>query len=577
MKKLIMIVFAILIIISCKNTRQQAKINAPIFDNLGKHTLDISTRSELGQKLFNQGLNLSYGFNHAEAARAFREAIKLDPAAPMNYWGLALVLGPNLNAPMDPSSLGEVYIAVQNAMANRKNGTAWEKAMVEAIAVRYPDSVTTDRAEFDAQYAEAMGKVYEQFPDIADVAALYGEALMDVHPWDLYTYEGQPKKWTPQIVDHLANTLKKWPEHPGANHFYIHAVEASTTPDRAIPNADMLTDLVPGSGHLVHMPSHIYIRTGKYHEGSLVNENAIIADSIYVAMCQTQGIYPLLYYPHNIHFLAATAALEGRGDRSISASWQLAKRIDKEIMKDPEWATLQHFYSIPYFTLVKFGQWNRILEIPDMTDEPYYPKAIERYARGMAYANQGDLEAAEAALETLRTLRQEESIQELTIFGLNLMVNVMRIAENVLAAEIHSKKGAYDKAITLLYEAIEIEDHLIYNEPPDWFFSVRHHLGPILLEAGKFEEAEEVYRKDLKNLPKNGWALNGLYQSMEQQGKKEEAKAVRLRFDEAWQWANIELQGSLVAQNSYNNYDDHDLFKKSIALNKIQSISNCGL
>ncbi len=576
MKKILMIVIAIAIIISCKNTKQQQQVKVPIFNNLGKHSLKISTKSELSQRLFNQGLNLSYGFNHAEAARAFRGAIKADPTAPLNYWGLALVLGPNINAQMDPSSLGEVYNAVQSAMANRKNGQIWEKALVEAIAIRYPDSTTTDRAIFDANYAEAMGKVYAQFPNNVDIAALYAEALMDVHPWDLYNHEGEPKEWTPEIVDLLTVILKKWPEHPGANHFYIHAIEGSNTPERGIPNADMLTDLVPGSGHLVHMPSHIYIRTGRYHQGSIANEKAIVADSIYLANCQTQGMYPILLYPHNIHFLAATSALEGRGDRSIEASWQLAKRVDTALMKDPEWVTLQHFYAIPYFVMVKFGQWNRILDIPAIPQDLYYPKAIQQYARGMSYANIDDLESAEAALSSFKKLKQEESIQGQLIFGLNLMTDVLEIAERVLTAEIYGRKGKVDQAIALLYEAIDIEDHLIYNEPPDWFFSVRHNLGALLMESGKYAEAEEVYKKDLINLPENGWALNGLYQSLEQQGKINESNMVKSRFEKAWQWANTNLEGSLVAQNSFNNYDNQDLFKVALTQNYIQNLASCG-
>ncbi len=570
-----MIVIAIGVIISCKNTKQQ-QVNVPIFNNLGKHSLHISTKSKLAQRLFNQGLNLSYGFNHAEAARAFRGAIKADPSAPMAYWGLALVLGPNINAQMDPSSLGEVYQAVQSAMANRKNGAIWEKALVEAISVRYPDSTTTDRSEFDINYAEAMGKVYKQFPDNVDIAALYAEALMDVHPWDLYTYEGEPKSWTPQIVDLLSSILKKWPEHPGANHFYIHAVEGSKSPERGLANADMLTDLVPGSGHLVHMPSHIYIRTGRYHQGTVANEKAMVADSIYLANCQTQGMYPILLYPHNIHFLAATAALEGRGDKSIKASWQLAKRVDTTLMKDPEWVTLQHFYSIPYFVMVKFGQWNRILDLPELDSKTHYPKAIQLYARGMAYANNGEFKSAKAALTKFQEIKKEESIKDQLIFGLNLMTDVLDIAERVLTAEIHAKEGNLEAAIPLLYEAIEIEDHLIYNEPPDWFFSVRHGLGSILLEAGKFTEAESVYRNDLIKLPENGWALNGLHKSLEMQGKFDEARVIKSRFDKSWQWANITLQGSLIAETSFNNYDDHDLFNVAIAHNYIQNLAGCG-
>ena len=567
----------LLVIVSCDNSKSPAKLEAPLFDNLGQHHLEITTSVKLAQRLFDQGLNLSYGFNHREAARAFREAARLDPDCAMAYWGLALVLGPNLNAPMDASNLGEVYNAVQTALAKKDKVTEWEQALIEAIAIRYPDSVTTARAQFDIDYAEAMGKVYKRFPDNSDIASLYGEALMDVHPWDLYTYDGQPKEWTPQIVDLLTSILERWPKHPGANHFYIHAVEASTKPEKALPSADVLRELVPGSGHLVHMPSHVYIRTGKYHEGSIANEKAIIADSIYVATCQTQGIYPLLYYPHNIHFLAATAALEGRGDRSISASWQLSRRVDRDLMKDPEWATLQHFFSIPYFVMVKFGQWNRILELPDLVDVPPYPKAIAYYAKGMAHLKQGRLAKAEENSAKVKEIMAEESLRNLTIFGLNLITDVLKIADHVLTGEIEAKKGNYTAAVENLEAAIYTEDHLIYNEPPDWFFSVRHHLGVLFLEMGKYEEAEKVLKEDLAKYPENGWALSGLMVSLENQNKKDEAEDVKNRFEKAWQWSNVELQGSLIAQNSYDVYDNHDLFKSTLAYNEVKTLPNCGI
>ncbi|MDN5214282.1 tetratricopeptide repeat protein [Fulvivirgaceae bacterium BMA12] len=577
MKRAFSMVIMLLIIVSCHNSKKQVKLEAPLFDNLGQHHLEITTNEALTQRLFDQGLNLSYGFNHAEAARAFREAARLDPECAMAYWGIALVLGPNLNAPMDPSDMGEVYMAVQNALAKKQNATEWEQAMIDAIAIRYPDSITTDRAQFDIDYAAAMGKVYKRFPDNSDIATLYAEALMDVHPWDLYTYDGEPKEWTPQIVSLFETILERWPEHPGANHFNIHAIEASNNPEKAMASADVLRELVPGAGHLVHMPSHIYIRTGRYHEGSIANEKAMIADSIYISTCQTQGLYPLLYYPHNIHFLAATAALEGRGDRSISASWQLSKRVDTELMKDPEWATLQHFFSIPYFVMVKFGQWNRILELPELVDVPPYPKAIEHYARGMAYLKQGKVTKAEESLAGIREIMGDESLQDLTIFGLNLITDVLEIANHVLTAEIAANKGNYDVAVEHFQTAINIEDHLIYNEPPDWFFSVRHHLGATLLEMDKYEEAETIFRQDLAKYPENGWALNGLMNSLENQDKKEEASEAKKRFDKAWQWANVELSGSLVAQNSYDVYDDQDLFKSSLAFHQVKALPNCGV
>ena len=567
------VIIAITALWSCQN-QTPAKLSAPLLDQMGDHAMTISTDSELAQRFFNQGITLSYAFNHREAARSFREAINQDPDCGMCYWGLALVQGPNINAPMDPTSLSEVFIATRKAQEKSYNAQDWEKDLIQALQFRYPDSTTTERAPLDEKYAQAMAEVYQKYPDHQDIATLYAEALMDLHPWDLYEHDGTPKEWTPEMVTILESILEKWPENPGANHLYIHAVEASNSPHRANDAADRLRDLVPAAGHLVHMPSHVYIRTGQYHQGSIANQKAMEADSIYISNCNAQGLVPIMYYPHNIHFLAATAALEGRGDISINAAVQLASKVDKELMKDPDFPFLQHFFAIPYYILVKFGEWDRILQMP-LEDVPY-PKAILHYARGMAYANQGQIDKAEKELADIQQIRADSSLNEMIIWDLNKVTDLVDISMRVLQAEINTKSGDYDEAIVVLKEAIAIEDQLNYMEPPDWFFSVRHTLGQVLLQAAKFDEAEAVYQEDLHNLPENGWALQGLYLSLVNQQRTDEANEVKARFDKAWKWANITLEGSVVSQLSYNSYHDLDLFNNELALAHLDKIPLCG-
>ena len=567
------VIIAITAFWSCQN-QTPAKLSAPLLDNMGEHQMTISTDSELAQRFFSQGITLAYAFNHREAARSFREAINQDPECAMCYWGLALVQGPNINAPMDPTSLSEVFEATRTALEKSENAQNWEKALIEALQFRYPDSTTTERAELDAHYAKAMSEVYQEYPDHQDIATLYGEALMDLHPWDLYEHDGTPKEWTPEIVSVLEAILNKWPENPGANHLYIHAVEASKSPQRANGAADRLRDLVPAAGHLVHMPSHVYIRTGQYHEGSIANQKAMEADSMYISNCNAQGLVPIMYYPHNIHFLAATAALEGRGDISINAAVQLASKVDKELMKDPDFPFLQHFFAIPYYILVKFAEWDRILEMP-LEDVPY-PKAILHYARGMAYVNQGQMDKAKIELSNIQQIRADSTLNEMIIWDLNKVTDLVDISMRVLEAEINAKQGNHEQAIVILKEAIAIEDQLNYMEPPDWFFSVRHTLGQVLLQAARFEEAEAVYLEDLENLPDNGWALQGLYLSLVNQQKVSEAQQVKTRFDQAWQYANIKLEGSVISQVSYNSYRDLDLFNHKLALANLDKIPLCG-
>ncbi|MEM7103647.1 MAG: hypothetical protein AAF502_10980 [Bacteroidota bacterium] len=515
---------------------------APLFDGLGMFSYEITTNSEEAQRYFNQGLILAYGFNHAEAARSFVEASRIDPDCGMCYWGLAYVLGPNYNAGMDPSVREDAVNAIENAWGLRGKYSEKEKALIAAMKTRYPVEEVDDRTPYDQAYANAMKDLAAKYPDDDDILTMYAESIMNLHPWDLWTKDGLAQPWTPQIVETLTRVLDRSPGHPGAHHFYVHAVEASTEPEKAMQSADTLMTLVPGSGHLVHMPSHIYIRTGRYHEGTLSNELAVEVDRKYVSACHAAGAYPLAYYPHNYHFLAATAALEGASEKAIKAAYEVAEHSDKKLMKEPGWGTLQHYFSIPYYVLPKFEKWDEILEVEAPENGLDYPKAMWHYMRGMAFNANDDQESAGRELQAIKAIAEKSGLEEITIWDINSVDVLIKIAKLVLEARIEEQGGNYDKAATLLKEAIVIEDNLNYNEPPDWFFSVRHYLGPVLLKANKPEEAEAVYAKDLFYLPENGYALLGMYHSLKNQGKDKAAADYLERFEKAWQWADFELK-----------------------------------
>ena len=520
-------------------------IKAPKLKGLEGIDFKISTNNKEAQEYFNQGMMLSYGFNHAEAARSFFEATRLDSTCAMAYWGFAYVLGPNYNAGMEDDNYQRAYQASQKALSLAGNCTEKEKALIQALTYRYTPEPPKDRSHLDSAYSSAMKKVYDAYPTDPDVSALYAESLMDMHPWDMYDKKTkEPRPWAPEIVAVLEKLIKQYPKHPGAPHFYIHAVEASKTPERGLASANLLMSLVPGSGHLVHMPSHIYIWTGDYHLGTLANLEAVKVDSAYVTACHAQGAYPLAYYPHNYHYLSATATFEGNSKLAWTAAKKVQEKTAKDIMLQPGWGTLQHYYTIPYFVAVKFGMWDSILQINPPENELIYPRAILHYAKGMALLGKRDVAKAENELSQLKELAKESVLKEITIWDINSMHDIVQIAVNVLTAEIYRSKKEYEKAITAFRQAIAIEDNLNYNEPPDWFFSVRHHLGTALLQAGKYAEAEKIYLEDLSTWKENGWALIGLHQALQKQGKAAEAQRVKSRFDKAWQYADFDLRSS---------------------------------
>jgi tetratricopeptide (TPR) repeat protein len=433
---------------------------------------------------------------------------------------------------------------MDKAVALSVSTTPKEKALINALAKRFPRTEVKDMSPYSAAYARAMQEAHEQFPNDMDIATLYADALMNEHPWDLWEKNGTAKPWTPAITAILEKIIAKEPKHAGANHMYIHAVEASPEPFKALPSADRLQDLVPAAGHLVHMPSHIYIRTGHYHKGVLTNENASSIDSTYVAQCKAAGFYPMLLYPHNIHFMAACAFLEGNSKKALDAAWMVSRKADRKYLH--EMATLQHYYAIPYYVMVHLAKWNDILNLPIPGESLKYPRAIWHYARGMAYAAKNDLENAGRELAAIKKYTDDESLKSFRIWDVNSAHEVIGIASLILEAEIALFKKQYDQSISLLQKAVSIEDGLMYQEPPDWFFSVRHSLGHVLVKAGRFAEAEKVYQEDLKTYPENGWALIGLYNSLTGQEKTAEAEKVKKRFENAWQWADTKINSSRV-------------------------------
>lgn len=536
---------------SCYNAKTTDKAwysdgkKAPVLKGLQGIDFPISTKSKEVQEYFNQGMMLAFGFNHAEAARSFYEATRLDSTCAMAYWGFAYVLGPNYNAGMEEDNFERAYDAATKAVTLSANTSAKEKALIEALAARYAKPAPADRKSLDIAYADAMKKVYQQYSSDPDIGALYAEAIMDVHPWDLYDKKTKaPKPWTPGILAVLEHLMTVNPKHPGAHHFYIHAVEASAKPEKGLASSKLLETLVPGSGHLVHMPSHIYINTGDYHQGSLVNLAAIKADSNYLTACHAQGAYPLSYYPHNYHFLVATATFEGNATLAWMAAVKMQQDSDSGIMRMPGWGTLQHYYTMPWYIAVKFAMWDTILNLPSPAANLVYPRAIWHFARGLAFLGKNDLSNANIEMSGLNTLAADSSLKALTIWNINTSADLVQIAVKVLAAEIAAQQKQWQQSITLLEAAIAIEDNLNYNEPPDWLFSVRHHLGAVLLKAGKYSEAEKVYNRDLQTWRNNGWALIGLYNALVMQKKNDQAAATKLRFNKSWLYADVKIGSS---------------------------------
>ena len=519
---------------------------APLFSGLEGIQFPVSTTNSEAQQYFNQGMMLSFAFNHAEAGRSFFEAARQDSSCAMCWWGFAYVLGPNYNGGMEKDNFQRAYDALQKANSFSASCTQKEKDLIEALTHRYSNDTSIARSVLDSSYAAAMRNVYLKYSSDINIASLFAESLMDLHPWNLYKKDGTIQPWTPEILTVLEKCLQTDPRHAGANHFYIHATEMSQHAETALTSADLLRDLVPGAGHLVHMPSHTYIRIGKYHEGVVANQKAVLVDSLYVESCHAQGVYPLAYYPHNYHFISACATLSGESKIAMTGANATSDHSHKKLLRDPAWATLQHYYSIPWFVEVKLGLWNDILHSPAPEIDLKYPSVIWHYAQGMAMLSQDNIPDAKKQLAEMKIIMNDTTIKDLTIWGINSVYDICVIASKTLEGEINAKEKNYEAAISLLKEAVAKEDALNYDEPPDWFFSIRHHLGAVLIEAGKFQEAIIIYEEDLKTYRENGWALAGLmnaYQKLGDNNKYDEAKN---RFDAAWKYADIKIASSRI-------------------------------
>lgn len=519
---------------------------APLFKGLNGLDFPISTKNAEAQTYFNQGLMLSFAFNHAEAARSFYESTKLDSSNAMGWWGFAYVLGPNYNAGMEKDNFLRANEAVLKAKSLYASSTQKEKDLIDALAYRYSNDSSIARPVLDSAYAVAMRNVYQKYPGDATIAALFAEALMDMYPWNLWNKDGSMQPWTKEIMLVLKKGLLLDPDHAGIHHFYIHATEMSKQPGMGIASADKLRNLVPGSGHLAHMPSHTYLRIGRYHDGVIANQKAVAIDSGYVEACHAQGAYPLAYYPHNYHFLAACATMSGESKFAIAGAKATAALAHKSLLRNPAWATLQHYYTIPWYVEVKLGLWDEIKNSAAPEEDLKYPLAVWHYAQGMLMLKNNNIAAARKNLDNIKSIMKDTSIKALTIWNINSVYDLCGIASKTLEGEILSKEKNYSAAILMLKEAITGEDALNYDEPPDWFFSVRHHLGAVLMDAGKYEEAVKIYTEDLDIFPENGWALKGLMDAYEKLGDTKNHAIIKKRFDAAWRYADMGLSSSRI-------------------------------
>ncbi len=540
------LVALLLLAYAIPSAEEMSDQEAPLLDGMGDYHFEVSTKDSLAQRFFNQGMVLSYGFNHKEAFRSFYKVATLDPDCAMAYWGEALVLGPNINMQMMPDQNEPAYEAMTKAVALIDHASPRGQALIKALGKRYIADSPEDRTPLDEAYADAMREVAKEFPDDADVLALAAEARMDVHPWDYWLNDGTPQPWTPEILELLEKAMAVNPNHIGADHFYIHATEASRDPGRALGAADRLGSLAPGAGHLVHMPSHTYLRVGKYHEGTMANQKAVKADNRYVAQCRQQGIYPLAYVPHNYHFLWTTATLEGASKVAMDAAVEMSHYVDTTTMREHGLGTLQHYWVTPLYGMVRFGHWDDIMKWPQPATDLRYPLGVWHYARACAYVAKGQLDNAQAELNSLRDIAKDTTLLSITIWDINATSELMQIASNVVAGLLASAQNDFPAAIDYLTKAVQREDSLRYDEPPDWHQPVRQVLGAVYLKAAKPEAAEKVYHEDLERIPNTGWSLYGLMQSLEAQGKSHEAAEVRKEFEQAWQHADFKLTSSIV-------------------------------
>jgi tetratricopeptide (TPR) repeat protein len=513
----------------------------PLYTDLGDHHVPITTRVPVAQRYFDQGMRLLYGFNHGEAIRSFNEAARLDSTCAMCHWGTAYAYGPHVKAGMDSAAGIAAYTALHQALARLSHASPRERAYLVALAKRYRVNPPTDRAALDSAYAAGMSDVVKRYPNDLDAATLYAEALMDLRPWNYWDKKtGEPYPGTGEIVAQLERVLRSDLRHPGACHYYIHAVEA-VAPEKAVPCAERLAALMPGAGHIVHMPAHIYIRVGRYADAIAANEHAVHADQVFIEGQKPQGLYPLAYYPHNHHFMAFAATLAGKSALAVAAAQRTAATTPVEVAKHVP--LLEPYLHYPYLTLVTFGRWDELLAMPLPPVSLAYSRAMAQYARGVALAARGRFAEAQATLDTVQQIAASGT-QGYAAAGWTTPSTNLQIATHALSGEIAARRGALEEGIAQFREAMKIEDDQLYTEPPDWYYPIRHSLGAVLLRAGRAAEAERQYRDDLKRFPENGWSLFGLAQALRAQGKRVEAADMDARFARAWAGADVTLTAS---------------------------------
>lgn len=515
-----------------------AKAPAPVAlaTGLGDINHPVSTNNAEAQKFFDQGLAYLYGFNHEEAINSFKQAAKLDPQLAMAYWGAALALGSNYNVQADGPALVQAFTNLQKAIELAPKASEHERAYIDALAKRYSNDVQADQTKLAVAYKNAMGELAKRYPDDLDAATLYAESMMNLRPWKLWSHDGQPAEGTLEIVAVLEGVLRRNPNHTGANHYYIHAVEASNTAERALPSAARLGKIAPKAGHLVHMPSHIYVRTGDYQEAAQSNVDAIVADREYIAQSGNKGLYTMMYYNHNIHFLAAANAMKGRYADSIKAALELEANVKPHLKAMP---MLEMF--MPYSTMsrVRFARWDEVLKEPKPDPELKITTGFWYLARGSAYAATNQIPKAEAELAALQAL--EKTVPADLRMGNNVAADVLKVAELSLAGKIAYARGDKQKALAVFNQTVVAEDAIHYNEPADWDLPVREYFGAALLASGDAVTAESVFRAEIAKRPRNGRALFGLAESLRKQGKTISAQMVQKEFETAWQDSDTKL------------------------------------
>ncbi|QLE47179.1 hypothetical protein FD724_02880 [Nostoc sp. C057] len=534
MKYLFIIWVLILSLIAPNAAIAQARQPYTLISGLGAIHHPVSTTNAQAQEFFDQGLNLIYAFNHDEAVRSFQHAAKLDPHLAIAYWGIALALGPNINLEIDPNRELAAYQAVQQALALSTKASNQERDYITALAKRYSQDPGADLYQLAVDYAKAMATLVELYPDDLDAATLYAESLMDLHPWQHWTKDGKPQPDTEKIVAILESVLKRNPNHTGANHYYIHAVEASPSPERALVSAKRLGTLAPAAGHLVHMPSHIYFRVGDYQGAMQANEQAIAQDDIYIKKYQVQGTYPMMYYNHNVHFLMVASSMAGKYEDALQAADKL---VANATAINPYIPMLEGFLGSKMLIQTRFSDWDAILKTPAPDVKLPTTTALWHFARGMAMAATGKLE--EAASESRALLTAKQKISTEATIGLSPASRILDIASKVLDAKIATKNNDYEYAIQSLEKATVAEDALDYVEPPDWYFPTRESLGAVLLAKGDYKKAEKVFRADLEKYPHNGRSLFGLQATLQALGKEDAAQIVKADLQTAWKGQTI--------------------------------------